>query len=129
MPATHTSAFARAGFGFRRTTAAHVGAISPAVRPGVSTFRTLKHFYFGGLFKVTGTVKRKGTPSNIPTRARVRLYRDRDGLFVAETWSDATTGAYAFDYIASGYTYSAVAYDPTLAYRAVVGDRLTPVAM
>jgi hypothetical protein len=47
---------------------------------------------FAGRGRISGTVKDKGTP-NMPVRRRVRLYQDRDGLLVRETWSDATTGA------------------------------------
>lgn len=129
MPATHTSAKALAPLPARKLSLAHAGTAVRVARPNPGAFHTLKHFYFGGLYRVAGTVKRKGVPTNVPTKARVRLYRDRDGLFVAETWSDATTGAYSFDYVAGGYTYSAIAYDPTLTNRAVVGDRLTPTAM
>lgn len=124
MPATHTSAGAvdlvmprREGPAF----AFHARPVAGAVKLG-DQLR-------GGLYKVTGTVKKKGVPSNVPTYARVRLYRDRDGLYIAQTWSDPTTGAYEFRDLDGRFTYSAVAYDPAMSYRAVVGDRLAPTAM
>lgn len=77
--------------------------------------------------RIDGTVKRKSDPSNIPLARRVRLYRDIDGMLIAETWSDATTGYYKFDYIEANWTYTVIAFDYEHNYRAVLGDNLTPV--
>lgn len=69
-------------------------------------------------------------PSNLPAAALVRLYRDKDGLLVDATHSDPATGAYSFTLLDMTYTYTALAYDTSTAvYRAVAGDRLTPIPM
>lgn len=59
---------------------------------------------------------------------RLRLFRDRDGVIVAETWSDAS-GNYAFAGIDPAERYSVVAYDHTHNYRAVIADNLLPELM
>ena len=64
----------------------------------------------GGAGFVAGTVKErpKGAPegSEVPVWRRVRLYDERRGICIAETWSDATTGAYRFDCIDMGRIYT-----------------------
>ena len=85
--------------------------------------------YHGGRGRVSGTVKEKGTPSNVPLQRRVRLFRERDGHFIRETWSDPTTGAYLFDEIDASVKYTVVSYDYTGNYRAVIGDNITPDPM
>jgi hypothetical protein len=88
------------------------------------------NFFLGyGRGRIAGTTKTKSTPSNIPAQARVRLYRDTDGAYVAETWSNAGTGAYTFQYLSVDYTYTAIAFDPTLSQRAEAADRVTPEPM
>lgn len=84
----------------------------------------------GGLHRMAGTVELKGTP-NTPLRRRVQLWNQRDGRMVRETWSDAVTGAYAFDYIrgGAGVIYCAVSYDHTGINQGVIADNLTPEAM
>lgn len=82
----------------------------------------------GGRHQITGTVHVDGTPPT-PVRRRVRLYRDVDGLLVRETWSDASTGAYAFRDLSARWTYSVVSTDHTLDKRAVIADRVTPEPM
>lgn len=74
--------------------------------------------------RIVGTVKRKDTPDNVPLSRRVRLYRDRDGMLIAETWSDAA-GNYQFDYIEENESYTAIAHDHTYFYRAVAADNLS----
>lgn len=74
--------------------------------------------------RVVGTVKRKDTPANVPLSRRVRLYRDRDGMLIRETWSNAQ-GAYQFDYLEEWEAYTAISYDHTQTYRAVAADNLT----
>ena len=81
----------------------------------------------GGNGVITGTVKIKGTPDYAVSR-RVRLYRDRDGILVGETWSDPTTGAYTFDGLDRTQKYTALALDHTGNFRAVPADNLTPEA-
>lgn len=79
--------------------------------------------------RISGTVKRKADPTNVPVRRRVRLIRDRDGLLVAETWSDAVTGAYEFLWVEEWEAYTVIAYDFEHDFRAVVADNLQPEVM
>jgi len=81
---------------------------------------------YGGRGRIVGTVKNKGEPSDAPVYRRVRLFKDRDGQCVAETWSDAATGAYVFENINPAHKYSVLSYDHTGQFRAVVADSLTP---
>ena len=80
---------------------------------------------YGGGGRVVGTVERVG---NVLLVRRVRLFRDRDGVCVGETWSNAA-GAYAFTDIDPAERYSVVAYDHEHNYRAVIADNLTPELM
>jgi hypothetical protein len=82
--------------------------------------------YFGGKGRVSGTVK--NTP-NSPVHRRVVLLDEPTRTLIRETWSDAITGAYTFDGIAMGSTYTVVSYDHTQAFRAVVADRVVPELM
>ena len=81
---------------------------------------------YGGRGRIIGTVKTKGDPTDTPVYRRVRLFRDRDGQCVAETWSNPQTGAYLFDNIDPTHKYTALSYDHTGLFRAVVADNLTP---
>ena len=80
---------------------------------------------FAGAGQITGTVKKKALPDNLPLARKVRLYHDRTGQLVAETWSDATTGAYQFLGLDLAETYTALALDHTHTYRAVAADNLS----
>ena len=82
--------------------------------------------YFGGDCRITGTVKI--TP-NLPTHRKVRLFHEATGILIAETWSDATTGAYSFTHIDPSQTYTVIGFDYTQAYRAVIADRIVPELM
>lgn len=73
---------------------------------------------------ITGTVKEKAIPSNLPLSRKVRLMRERDGKCVRETWSDTTTGAYTFSGLDPAQTYTAIGYDHLHNYRAVAADNL-----
>lgn len=81
---------------------------------------------YGGRGRIVGTVKNKGEPSDTPVYRRVRLFKDRDGQCVAETWSNPVTGAYAFENINPAHKYTALSYDHTGQFRAVVADNLPP---
>lgn len=94
------------------------------MRPVV--FRDMVH---GGDGRIAGTVKVETDPVDAPLRRKVRLHRDIDGLKVAETWSDAATGAYEFLSVSMEYRYTVISYDHLQSYRAVVSDNLTPEAM
>lgn len=80
--------------------------------------------YNGGMGRVKGTVKDKGTP-NVPVSERVRLYRMRDGIMIREQWSARGTGAYSFDGIDPNEIYYVISFDQDLAFRAVIADNLT----
>lgn len=79
-----------------------------------------------GIGRVYGTVQRKTDPANTPLKRKVRLVRERDGLVVRETWSDANTGEYEFRYIDELQTWTVIAYDYEQNFRAVIADGITP---
>lgn len=79
---------------------------------------------FAGAGQITGTVKKKALPNNLPLDRKVRLYHDRSGQLVAETWSDAVTGVYLFQGLDLGEVYTALALDHTHTFRAVAADNL-----
>ena len=89
--------------------------------------------YHGGAGFVAGTVKErpKGAPegSEVPVWRRVRLYDERRGACIAETWSDATTGAYRFDCIDMGRIYTVLSYDHNGKFVAVAASGLVPERM
>lgn len=89
-------------------------------------YRALPNYSFdpAARGRIVGTVKRKSDPTNIPLKRRVRLYRDRDGMFIAETWS-TTSGDYVFEYVEEWEAYTVIAHDYQFSYRAVVADNLT----
>ena len=97
---------------------------------GIARLRGRQNFVFdpSARGRINGTVKRKSDPTNIPLRRRVRLYRDIDGMLIAETWSDVT-GHFSFDFVESNWTYTAIAFDYERNYRAVLADNLTPGVM
>ena len=82
----------------------------------------------GGKGYVAGNVTEKHTPSNTPVVRRVRLFRLKDGIFLRETWSDAS-GNYRFDYLPLGIEFFVIAHDHTLNFNAVVKDRITASPM
>lgn len=85
-----------------------------------------KPWQFKGRGRIVGTVKEKSSPTNLPLKRKVRLYREPDGLLIRTTWSDPVTGAYIFNGIPLTATYTVVSFDHTGAYRAVCADNLTP---
>lgn len=101
----------------------------PVVPIAVEPAQSLFDIYFGGKGRVYGTVQIDSTPSDVPVARRVRLIRDRDGVCIRETWSNATTGAYEFTYIDERERYTVISYDYVHDYRAVVADNLTPELM
>ena len=86
----------------------------------------------GGGF-VAGTVKErpKGAPegSEVPVWRRVRLYDERQGTCIAETWSDATTDTYRFNCIDMGRIYTVLSYDHNGQFVAVAANGLVPERM
>lgn len=93
---------------------------------GASQAKLLRDMQYGGRGQIVATVKEDHDPLDLPVRRRVRLFRDRDGVMIRETWSDAVTGAYAFTEIDENERYSVVAYDHLENYRAVIADRIQP---
>lgn len=79
---------------------------------------------FAGAGQIRGTVKKKALPDNLPLARKVRLYHDRSGQLVAETWSDVVTGVYTFVGLKIGQFYTALALDHTHTYRAVAANNL-----
>lgn len=82
-----------------------------------------------GMYRIYGTVKKKATQA--PLRRRVQLLHQRGSRLVRETWSDASTGAYSFDYIKGGpdELYFVCAFDHTNTDLAVIAEKLIPEAM
>lgn len=80
---------------------------------------------FGGLGRIYGTVAVKNTPANQMVQRRVRLFRSRDGLLVAETWSKAN-GEYEFKFLTDRYEYDVEAWDHTMHHRSVIANNLVP---
>ncbi len=83
---------------------------------------------YGGGASISGTVKRKATPANVPLARRVRLFDEATGTLLQETLSDATTGEYSFDGVDTRRRYTVLAYDHLHDYRAEAADNLTPEA-
>ena len=81
-----------------------------------------------GPFRITGTVKTKGTP-HTPVRRRVVLVVERAGRAIAETWSDPTTGRYEFNSITDAHRYTVIAFDHAGLFDAVLADNISPERM
>ncbi|WP_435105569.1 hypothetical protein [Arhodomonas sp. AD133] len=83
--------------------------------------------YWGGRGRITGTVKVKQSDgTEVPVHRRVRLLERRTAILVAETWSDATTGAYEFKGVDEHRRFTVLAHDYTGEHNAVVADNVTP---
>ena len=123
MPGSHSTAFVLPGLLDRGTQAPLPEVVFTASWRQQFRLGTGR----GGQGIITGTVKIKGTPDYAVSR-RVRLYRDRDGMLVGETWSDPTTGTYTFDGLDRLQRYTVLALDHTGNFRAVPADNLTPGA-
>lgn len=94
------------------------------VYPGVLDRLPLFQNLYAGDGQITGTVKKKALPNNLPLDRKVRLYHDRSGQLVAETWSDPVTGVYLFQGLDLDEVYTALALDHTHTFRAVAADNL-----
>lgn len=109
------------------TLAPSAGAYAPVAGTKSTTPLLGVNIYFNGPGVLTGTVKEQSLPANTPLRRQVRLHVERDGRPVAETWSDAATGAYSFSGLPMGVAFTVIAYDYEQDYRAVVADNLQAV--
>lgn len=98
---------------------APVPAHTTRILPAADTVRDVE---FGGAGRIYGTTKTK----NSPTKARVRLLRDRDALLARETWSDRVTGAFDFPGIDTSQKFTALAADANGDFRPVAANQLTP---
>lgn len=85
--------------------------------------------YDAGRGRLVGTVKEKGSPSNIPLKRRVVLLSMPGSRAIRETWSDPASGVYEFREIAMDRRYTVISYDHTGVYRGVVADNLSPELM
>ena len=79
----------------------------------------------GGPLRSAGTVAVDGTPT-VPVSRRVRLFDQLSARLVRETWSDPTTGAFAFEGLRQAQ-YLVVSADHTALYDPVARDRVVPV--
>lgn len=86
-----------------------------------------RRVYDAGDLRITGTAKNTGTP-DLPVRRRVRLHEQVTGRPVADTWSDASTGAYTFGNLAAS-TYYVTAFDHTGQYSGVIETDVVPEPM
>lgn len=119
MPGTHV--LARVLGGFVRASTGAPALVAGRRLGGLSASQTAG---LSGRGNVAGTTAVKGVAANIPTGCRVRLYRDRDGRYMAQKYSDPVTGAYQFSNLSENYTYSVIAIDDANSYRAVIADRV-----
>lgn len=83
----------------------------------------LTRFDLSGRGTVVGTV---AVAPSTPVARRVRLYRDIDGRFMGETWSDPVTGVYVFHEVPDAVSYTAISYDHTDMFNAVASDKIFP---
>jgi hypothetical protein len=81
----------------------------------------------GGVGTITGTVTRFDDPNFVPVSRRVRLYDERGRMLARETWSDPVTGTFTFLGLRTDIAWTAMAYDHTGHYRALIIDRLEAV--
>lgn len=80
-----------------------------------------------GVYRITGTTRNTGTPDT-PVRRRVRLHDQPSGRVVREVWSDAATGAYAFERVRHGKYYLA-GFDHTGQFAGVMESDVQPEPM
>lgn len=80
----------------------------------------------GGAGRIFGTTKAKGSPANLPTKARVVLLHQRSKLPVREVWSDPITGDFAFEGIDTRQEFLTLAEDAAGSFRPVAASRLAP---
>ncbi len=81
---------------------------------------------YGGAGRIYGTTKTKGSPANLPLKARVVLLHQRSKLPVREVWSNPTTGDFAFEGIDTRQEFLTLAEDAAGNFRPVAASRLVP---
>ena len=80
----------------------------------------------GGPGTIYGTTKTKGSPANLPTKARVVLLHQRSKVPVREVWSDPVTGYFEFKGIDTAQQFIVLAEDADGNFRPLAANRLTP---
>lgn len=97
----------------------------------LALFPWRRNVVFGGAGRVAGTVHERPDGAlpgeEVPVRRRVRLVDEKSGLLVAETWSEAVSGAFCFPRVAMERRYTVLSYDHDNVFRAVVADRVLAV--
>lgn len=90
-----------------------------------------RNHYYNGDHGIAGSVKRRiqGVVADEPLRRRVLLIDEATFTVVRETWSDAATGAYAFEHIDAQPQYLVIAFDHEGRHRAVIADKLRAQAL
>lgn len=104
-----------------RSSAVSTGHVLP-----LTLGRLARDIEVGGQGRIWGTTKIKGSPTNLPARARVVLLRQRDKMVVREAWSNAETGAFVFEGLDLQQQFVALAEDAAGNFRAVAAQRLVP---
>ncbi|WP_240479351.1 LamG domain-containing protein [Delftia tsuruhatensis] len=107
-----------------RSSAVSAGHVLP-----LTLGRLARDIEVGGQGRIWGTTKIKGSPTNLPARARVVLLRQRDKMVVREAWSNAETGAFVFEGLDLRQQFVALAEDAAGNFRAVAAQRLMPGTM
>jgi hypothetical protein len=85
----------------------------------------LRRVDYGGLGRVRGTVKIKGTP-DAPVRRIVRLVREIDAVCVHQVFSDPITGEYEFQGFDPLQKYTVLSYDLPGGFRAAIASGVLP---
>lgn len=96
---------------------------------GLRRLNAMRNHYYHGKYRITGTVKEKGPQVDVPVSRRVLLIDERTNFVVRETWSDAATGGYTFNYINPEIQYLVISYDYKQNFRAAVADNLSAEPM
>lgn len=110
--------------------AAFIGEdVTSITQPVASAPPSQLDIHDAGRGRIIGTVKEKGSPSNIPLKRRVVLLSMPGSRVIRETWSDPVGGGYEFSEIAMDRRYTVISYDHTGIYRGVVADNLQPELM
>lgn len=96
----------------------------PGVRQSRDFTDVLDEYTYGS---ISGTTKLQTAPNTyVPMGVPVVLLRDTDFVAMRRVLSDPTTGAYSFLNVPKEYTYTVMAVDPQLGYRAVLANGVTP---
>ena len=86
--------------------------------------------WWGGNGQLTGTVKKKASPANLPLRRKVFLLDETLGnMMIKMVHSDIDTGAYVFSNLNITHKYTIYCQDFLHDNGAVIADNLTPDLM